>query len=178
MNQEPFVVENDTEIMTEPEERVENVSDLVSIEIDNEDLQKTDFDGNKNNSKKPERKCEICKMCLSSKNSLKQHINGVHLKIKPFQCKLCKKYFSEKQHLKRHNNGVHLKLKNFQCKRCKKYFSRNEHLQHHINSIHSKMKPFQCETCDNFLSCKSDLKKHVNRVHLKLKPNRNAKSKM
>ena len=76
VNQETFVVENDTEIMTEPEERVENVSDLASIRIDNENVQKTGFDGNKNNSKKPERKCEICEMSLSSKCILKQHINS------------------------------------------------------------------------------------------------------
>ena len=38
------MVENDTEIMTEPEERAENVSNLASIEIHNDGVQKTDFD--------------------------------------------------------------------------------------------------------------------------------------
>ena len=69
MNQEPLVVENDTEIMTEPEERVENVSNLASIGIDNENLQKTDFDWNKNNSKKPEKSVKYVK-CVFHQNTV------------------------------------------------------------------------------------------------------------
>ena len=54
--------------------------------------------------------CDICGALIigkEAKRNLQNHINAIHLKIKPFECEYCKKSFSVKGNMKTHVKRVH-----------------------------------------------------------------------
>ena len=51
--------------------------------------------------------CDTCGKQFCDKNALKKHVNGVHLKKKPFVCPICGKAFSRKANLKYHEGHLH-----------------------------------------------------------------------
>jgi len=85
-------------------------------------------------------------------------------------CNDCGASFEQKGHLKRHINGVHLKIMPYECDKCQKSFTTRNDLKKHIERGHEKLKPFQCSYCDSSFSQKHQLKSHENRMHLKIKP--------
>ena len=79
--------------------------------------------------------CNDCGAFYNTKQGLKLHINGVHLKLKPHECDQCEKSFSQKPHLKSHVEMVHQKLKPFKCKYCKYSFAHNSNLKKHAKTV-------------------------------------------
>ena len=57
--------------------------------------------------KKNSFQCNLCNKVVSSADSLKRHVKGVHLKQTARMCDLCKTSFSDAHSLKRHKNSVH-----------------------------------------------------------------------
>ena len=89
--------------------------------------------------------CEYCKSTFCTKTVLRNHINSVHLKIKPYKCENCEKYFAKKYQLTRHDKALHQKLK----------------------PSHKEIpERWLCDLCDSSFSMKFYLKCHINRVHL------------
>lgn len=87
-----------------------------------------------------EKKCQCnkCNFFSKKKDTLKNHIEQIHLKLKR-ACEFCKKAFHPLA-LKRHQNVKCLsKVKEyFSCSRCSKKFSRKEHMKTHLKNIHKE----------------------------------------
>ena len=66
------------------------------------------------------------------------------------------------QSLKRHIQNIHLQLKPFQCDKCEKSFFNKERLNYHVLSEHEKVKPFQCQVCGYRVVTDGFLKLHMN----------------
>ena len=140
-------------------------------------------------------KCPICDKNVSSKQSLKEHIESMHDKKKfecsecgysfkhggnlnkhkkicheggdyKYSCKQCNKDFSTKQSLKRHTFSVHLGQKHT-CEQCSKCFTTQSSLSIHIKHIHGGKK-FSCDKCNSNFSSVSVLYNHKKNVHEKL----------
>ena len=81
--------------------------------------------------------------CQTTKGNLKNHVNRVHLKVKP--------------------------LKKIPCTYCEKSFEDAQPLEYHINLIHLKIKPYKCDFCNMCFALRSIAKSHINQIHLNLK---------
>ena len=73
--------------------------------------------------------CDFCGTCFRHKSELQHHVNGVHLKLKPFQCESCELSFTLNGDLKKHVKEVHQKLKAHKCEYCSASFSRKYNLK-------------------------------------------------
>ena len=106
-----------------------------------------------------------CKVLLSSKISLKRHIDGVHLKKKPYKCTMCDLSFARNGHLKRHKEAVHLGLRPYKCPKCNLSFVRKSHLDCHYNAIHATVKPYECGLCSKKFPKKCQRNDHIKKIH-------------
>ena len=80
------------------------------------------------------------------------------------ECPYCQKHLKYKN-LRRHIQGVHLKMKPFKCEYCDARFSQKINRANHIKSVHFGEKPYICECCDARFSRKRDKVNHVRRIH-------------
>ena len=106
--------------------------------------------------------CPHCEYKTARDGHLQQHINAVHLGLRPFKCDICGKDFTQKPHLKTHSKDVHSNVKDvrFYCDLCSKYFKTNQQLSLHNLRIHSNAKQLQCEECGKGLNTPQELKRH------------------
>ena len=84
--------------------------------------------------------CQICKRDFSSKQHLRDHIKGAHLRKTSHYCAKCKKYFTDASSLKVHTSSHDVKNLKFQCSVCEKKFlsqaKLNEHMPAHGGKTH------------------------------------------
>merc|ERR1711974_102306 len=121
--------------------------------------------GKKQCAKKIKFVCDDCGFEAMWKSDLERHVNGVHLKIKPFNCNQCEASFTQKSHLKQHVKAIHDKLKPFKCNQCEASFSRKERFQRHVRNVHKKV--IHCEKSFS----EENLKSHILTVHGKIRFN-------
>lgn len=81
--------------------------------------------------------CHLCDKKFFTSQTLKQHINSVHLNLRPFHCSIdgCGKTFNKKINLKCHRQ-VHTKENLFACIICDKKFTFKGNLKAHLKNIH------------------------------------------
>lgn len=110
-------------------------------------------------------KCADCGKTYSSKPQLKNHINWIHMNIRPHQCKWCEKRFYTPSRLAEHT-VVHTRARNFECDICGvKLVSKMAAVYHRRR--HTGEKPYQCPDCgDSFISA-SRRSEHAKRRHNK-----------
>ena len=111
----------------------------------------------------PTVRCEYCDKEISS-NNIREHINGVHLKLKE-PCPDCGKSFP-KRYLKMHREAVHLK-KQKECPDCGKAFNIIHLTAHRRNSCKGKNKAdtkAMCHLCGKEM-VKRYLQEHIRIVH-------------
>ena len=103
-----------------------------------------------------------CGYSTSNNDHLRNHINAVHLGLRPFKCDLCEKDFTQKSHLNTHHKNVHLKVEDsrFYCHSCSKYFTSTQKLDEHVIRIHSVAKRYTCEECGYATNTKRYLLRH------------------
>jgi len=114
-------------------------------------------------------KCPSCPYESKLKANLKQHVKGVHLKIKDFVCDQCGEGYSLKDNLRRHIHSIHLNLKEFECDQCGKSFAVKSNLNQHVKAVHLKIKDFKCDHCEGKFFVIKELTQHVKSVHLRIK---------
>ena len=103
--------------------------------------------------------CEHCDIYFCTKNGLKDHINAIHYRIKPYKCGKCEKSYTQKYKLTTHDRKIHQKLKKpFQCKICDAFFDRKYLLKLHEGTVHLNIVPHKCEICKKNFQQKADLR--------------------
>ena len=101
--------------------------------------------------------CPHCSKAYHDSQSLKKHIDAVHLKIKRL-CPLCGASVTA---LAVHMNSVHTGVKNFPCPECGKKFKSNYDLNRHRDTVHLGNKP-PCPYCGKHLA---NIRQHIRVVH-------------
>lgn len=113
--------------------------------------------------KKISYKCEKCNKNLSSKESLKTHIENVHDKKRIINCNLCDNKFSNNTSLQLHIKAVHEKSLEEKCEKCNKIYSTKKSLQIHIKKIHEDNK-INCNLCNKIID-KDSIAYHMYLIH-------------
>ena len=116
-----------------------------------------------------------CQELFSSKRSMKEHKNNIHLKMETNTnentfCTKCKKTFTVARSLQRHIESVHEGKRPFKCDHCELIFSEKGNVKKHVSAVHEKQKPFNCGSCDSKFATKTTLKLHTDVVHEGKKP--------
>jgi len=106
--------------------------------------------------------CIQCNYVGKFANSLKKHINSVHVGVK-HPCDECDKVFANAGGLYKHKNAVHRKVSH-QCKLCDYQYSRSSTLKQHVDSVHKGVRYF-CDKCPFSCAQTVTLKKHVELQH-------------
>ena len=123
-----------------------------------------------NSKTKVVQKCETCGKELSDKNSLKSHIEAIHLKGKSFECEMCQRTFSHKENLCRHVKEVHKECEKFECDQCGATFTAKNNFQYHYESKHlGKSLKLKCTFCEKVFPTPNCLKTHQKYVHEKIR---------
>ena len=93
--------------------------------------------------------CSKCERLLSSKDSLKWHMDTVHTDVKKFKCDYCKYAAKRLDHFRRHVEVihdrelqgvayVHTDVKKIKCNHCNYAAKRRDHLGRHVRKVHHK----------------------------------------
>ena len=107
--------------------------------------------------------CEVCGKPFYNQSNYDRHMKG-HQGIKEFQCNQCGKAYTSKRSMEQHVDVVHLGKKSFVCNVCNQSFGRTTTLRVHMLS-HTKELPFRCEYCSAGYKEKRNLKKHMMKSH-------------
>ena len=95
-------------------------------------------------------KCELCGFQTLRSYVLKQHVNVIHLKLRPYKCDICDKDFPYLYTKKIHMKSIHL-IKEFLCDQCEKRFESLQKLQRHEYAVHDiqhDLKIYKCDACE------------------------------
>lgn len=143
--------------------------------------------------------CDLCPMTSIWKQSIIDHIEDVHLKMRRFTCNICNYKCYSKSRLKKHsfihqeltecticykrvaNIKGHVRqhsLETVACRTCGKFYKkyqlpiheREAHLKVPRNRRRLTVKTFFCDLCSTTCKEKGILKKHMDMKHLKKKP--------
>ncbi|KAJ6648569.1 Zinc finger protein [Pseudolycoriella hygida] len=106
-----------------------------------------------------------CNKTYHRRDALKDHINRIHLGIKPERrqnliCEQCGRSFTNAFSLKEHSY-THTGISPFVCKTCPKKFISSYKLKIHTMR-HLNIKPFVCPTCGQRKTTNRELKTHMN----------------
>lgn len=134
--------------------------------------------------------CNFCEKECYGENELSQHVNRVHLQIKPYGCDMCDANFTTEYNLNCHKK-IHSLRSRETCEFCEKTLKSRKllviHLRKHLGvrphvcqvcgaSFHSQLKmkwhmkvfhggKFLCSFCKVAFVTKSKLKQHFTAVH-------------
>ena len=124
----------------------------------------------------------VCGKSFTRESKLKQHIDSVHRKIKPFECPVCYKSFTEKGSMLRHLKSMHtdnaspvknpnnkeMKEMKYSCEICQKQFVLRDSLKRH-ELVHQGLM-YSCNLCDKTFTQTGSLKRHIQVTHEGIKP--------
>ena len=109
-------------------------------------------------------KCIECDYKSVSKQTLQNHLNGVHLGLRPFKCKACGQGFTQQSHMNSHYKRVHLALKPHICEFCERGFASKQQMKLHITANHDDStgaKKLKCVVCEFTTNSNKSLKNHA-----------------
>ena len=79
--------------------------------------------------------CDHCDYSTDKTDHLKNHMNAVHLKLKPHKCNQCCFSCADRSDLKRHIRKVHEKIRH-QCQLCDYSTGYKQNFSRHVKSKH------------------------------------------
>ena len=98
--------------------------------------------------------CDECGHSFPKPSKLKRHVDGVHLKLKPFKCDKCDLAFFQEGALKNHVEERHEKIR-YPCNFCNTSYTKKSKMSAHIKNKHQELLFLWCSTmytyCHNFL---------------------------
>jgi len=121
--------------------------------------------------------CNVCNRRFSSKDSLRKHIENIHMNMKKFSCEICDAGFATQAGLVKHNEKEHGGVKHrVCCPLCGKEYANEPALQYHIARIHpdngaqylpahKRNQSHPCPECDKVFIVKADLQYHTKYFH-------------
>ena len=131
---------------------------------------KIESNKNKNKTRSIKASCPHCNKILSSLDSLKIHIDKIHLNKPCKVCDICNKGFPNKKRWMDHQFKIHGIKHNYSiCEYCSHKCESSAALLKHIRYMHERVRNFICETCGFACPSQHFLSIHK-RKHTKQKP--------
>ena len=152
----------------ELENNDQNLTEIESDEMDNEDIgkyEKAEYLEDKIGNEfiefvgEPEETIESINIAENLSSNELSKSNIVPKENKKFKCSICSKMFSTKYFLVRHQRH-HMGDTPYKCNKCTKTFTRKYGLKKH-KMVHTGEKPFQCTTCSKRFKHQFTLKTHI-----------------
>lgn len=105
---------------------------------------------------------EDCGKAFTMRDSLNKHIKNIHEGSK-YPCDQCPALLSSRMSLRRHIESCHLKLKVFSCEKCDSNFAEQKSLKNHFQRVHLGIieKKVPCEQCDLTFPNQWSLRRHM-----------------
>jgi len=115
---------------------------------------------------KPENsvKCKVCKIWVSSKNSLSKHIEKKHY-FKSINCEFCPENYETKAKLFLHIQKSHKEVIKCRLNFCYLYFKTKQQMDDHFNNAHQ----IYCKFCDLIFTSIRVYFNHLRKFHLEKK---------
>ena len=111
--------------------------------------------------------CNLCNYGTDGKSALKDHVNAVHLGLRPYKCDKCNYASADNGSLKRHVRVKH-GTQPYPCRDCSSAFEDKADLIKHKIEHHGQ-KVFRCKKCDFTARYKNQVIKHIRCIHEGLK---------
>ena len=115
--------------------------------------------------------CGQCHKTMSSEQSLKSHINNVHLglEIRNFPCPNCPLRCASKKSLDLHFSRIHEEAGSFKCDMCERVFNTEDYMIAHKRKLHSgeRVRRYACNSCEKRFYEKQKLSYHEEAMHIK-----------
>ena len=108
-------------------------------------------------------KCISCGKIAKYRHDIKEHVEMVHLKRRPFVCIKCDKSYSTRGTYEAHGRW-HTGEKNYSCPSCKTAFIHKGTLRKH-EIVHLEVWPHPCLQCHKSFTQSGSLRYHVNLKH-------------
>ena len=105
-----------------------------------------------------------CDYTSLSKPKMVEHYKRCHLKLKNAQCPHCPSAFYKPERLNEHINGIHLGLKPYKCDLCDFRTAYRKISSEHKKVAHGNQR-FDCPYCTHSARYKGNLTKHLRNVH-------------
>ncbi|KAG8177038.1 hypothetical protein JTE90_013192 [Oedothorax gibbosus] len=112
--------------------------------------------------------CSICGAKFFRLQTLRRHVETIHLPGEVFKCPHCDYSTKFKANFVRHKEG-HFNIKRYVCELCGASFRALGTLQEHQTFVHSDCRNFSCDTCGKAFKNKSTLQRHL-RIHKDERP--------
>ena len=105
--------------------------------------------------------CSLCERSFRLPSSLTWHMQThLENDERRHACELCGSTFKRPEHLRIHMNGVHLKNKPYKCSICGKGHIQSSDRDAH-ERVHTRERPFECDICHKRFRIKKSLRDHM-----------------
>lgn len=104
---------------------------------------------------------ENCQKSFTMRDTLFKHVKNIHQGTK-FPCDRCPAVLSSRMSLRRHIESCHLKLKQFACDSCNTTYTEQKSLKNHIQKVHMGIseKRVPCNLCELSFPSQWSLRRH------------------
>lgn len=106
--------------------------------------------------------CYLCKNTFATKQSLRRHMDVMHIGPKRLMCPytMCSNTFGQKHYLKKHISALHINREVFMCPKCPRKFYRKESLPEHLAQKHGEGATHGCRLCTKSFATRRMLQLH------------------
>lgn len=106
--------------------------------------------------------CDVCDKVFKEKHQIKRHLN-THFPKAELKCS---QQLSSKQSLKEHVQNDHSKIKSHKCQMCPAEFFHLKSYTNHVQNMHLEEKMHKCDICEIAFKTKNSLTIHTRVVHM------------
>lgn len=105
---------------------------------------------------------ESCNKSFTMRDTLLKHMKNIHQGTK-YPCDRCPTVLSTRMSLRRHIESCHLKLKSFVCDSCNATYTEQKSLKNHIQKVHLGIleKKIACDHCELMFPNQWSMRRHL-----------------